>query len=150
MSEDDEGFVPIGKHRAKIEGDSIFFVTQGCFVLEELQLLIAHAARIKNEHGRLFVLFDSYQSAGIDSGARRFRPESDQISYVPDLQVVFGASFALRVVLTMMNRANQLLRRNATPARLFDSEKEAREFFEKERERLRREAKKPIVSPERS
>ena len=42
----------------------------------------------------------------------------------------------------MMNRANDLLRRKVTPIQIFENEPEAWAFFQKERERLRKELKK--------
>ena len=142
MNETDQGLVPIGKHLVRFDGDSVHFLSRGVLNLDEFKMLLEHYARIRREHGMLFVFFDSRKSAGMDPSVRNFNPGIDRSHYIADLQVAFGASFALRVILSMMNRANDLLRRKVTPIQIFENEPEAWAFFQKERERLRKELKK--------
>lgn len=137
MNESDDDLVPVGKHLLRVDGDTIFFLSRGVLSLDELKTLMVHYRRIRDEHGRLFIFFDSRQALGIEPAARNYNPPLDRSLYLPDLQVSFGASFTLRVVMGMFNRANRILRRKATPLQMFETESEARAFFEKERERLR-------------
>ncbi len=139
MNENDDDLIPIGKHRIRIDGDSVYFLSRGILTFEEFKLLMQHYARIRSEYGMLFVFFDSRGSTGMEPSVRNFNPHDDRKLYVADLQVAFGGSFALRVMLTMMNRANNILRRHRTPIQMFEQEDEAWQFFQNERERIRKE-----------
>jgi hypothetical protein len=139
MNDDDYGLEPIGKHLFRVDGDTIFFLTRGALSLDELRILMDHYRRIRIEHGRLFLFFDSRRSLGIEVEARNYNPPLERSLYLPDMQVSFGAPFTLRVLISMLNRANRILRRKATPIQMFETEVEAWAFFEKERDHLRRE-----------
>jgi hypothetical protein len=136
--DDHKDLESLGKHLVRVDGDSLYFVTRGVVILEELEQLVEIYRRIKREHRMLFVFLDGRHSDGLAPDVRRYSV-ADRDKVVADLQVAFGVPFALRVVLTMMDRANALLRRKNTPVHIFDTESEARSFFEKERVRLRRE-----------
>lgn len=139
MNESSYNFTPLGTHLIRVDGDSIHLITRGTLTLGDMRELLDHFARIKREHRRLFVLYDARKAIGVDPAARKLATTEHSEKADAMLQVIFGVSFALRVVLTMIVRAQKLLRNRDVGLHIFDTEAEARYFFDKEREKLRRQ-----------
>lgn len=134
--------LPLGKHLIRIEGDTLFMVTRGVVTGDEMVELFGRFDEIKREHGMLFVLFDSRLNTGMEPQARKFALEQTDVGRGADLQVLFGASFGVRVIINMILSALKLLGKKSTSVYMMGAESEARAFFEQERERVRRELKK--------
>lgn len=142
MTEPDPSFEPLGKHLLRVEGDTVFLVARGSLTLDDMRTLLARYEGIKHEYGCLFVLYDARQGTGIDSDARQYAARRPARQQEADLQVAFGISFALRVLVNMMIRAQGALRSRAVNFYAFDKEIEARKFFAAEREKIRQGIKR--------
>jgi len=137
--------VLMGTHRIRIDRDTLFVTVRGMLTGEDMLALIQHFIHVKREHGCLFILYDGRECTGINADARRMasgaaRPESDAT-----LRVAFGVPYTVRVMLNMLLRAQKVLLNRDIPIRVFEHEKEAHEYLEKERERLRAELKNKYI-----
>jgi len=63
--------VPIGKHTARVEGDTLLLKLVGEFTLEEFERYASLADKISAEHGYLFVIDDLASLGGMAPVARR-------------------------------------------------------------------------------
>ncbi len=135
-------FEPVGRHLVRMDGDTIFVVVRGSLTRSDVQDLFAKYRRVQVEHGRLLIIYDAREAEGIDADARQYAASVPATAKDADLQVVFGLSFGLRAVLNMVLRAQKLLRNRAGNFHVFDTEANARTFFEAECERIRQEHQK--------
>jgi hypothetical protein len=131
--------VPMGTHLVHIEGDTLELIARGTLTFDDMTALLEHFIGIKRKHGMLFVLYDGLECTGFDPTARKLASQlrSDEVN--ANLRVAFGVPFTIRVLLSMIVRAQKVLANRDIHVHVFDHEKEARAFFDKERERLRRE-----------
>lgn len=138
--------VPMGTHLVHIEGDTLMVTARDMITVDDMRQLLEHFIRIKREHGMLFVFYDGLQCTGIDAGARKIASQMRTEDSNANLRVAFGIPFTIRVLLSMIVRAQKVLANRDVNVQVFEHEKEARAYFEKERDRLRRElsAKKSL------
>lgn len=146
MNAQDERSVPLGQHSVHIDGDTLIMTARNVLTGEDMQQLLDHFARIKSEHGRLFVLYDGRRCTSLDAAARRVATRPRPYDAEADLRVVFGLPFAIRVILNMIIRARRILANLEITVHIFEHEKEAYAFFEKERARIRlKKGIKPLL-----
>lgn len=139
MNEQHERVTTLGKHQLITDGDSVFVIARGTVTLDDMRGFLNHFARIKQEYGCLFTFYDGRQSAGIDAEARKLATDQPKSNKEADLQVIFGVSFTVRVVLNMIVRAQKVLQNRRVQLHVFATENEARTFFDTERNRIRKE-----------
>lgn len=149
MSEADEPVTSLGTHQVHIDGDRIFLTIRGTLRAEDVQGLFRLAIHVKTEHPFAFFLYDGRQGTGIDPDARRAVSSEKSPRAQADLRVVFGLSFRVRMILNMLVRAQKALFNRDMRIHIFEHEKEAREFFEAECDRIRTTAGQSIRRPMR-
>ena len=134
----DDGFTQLGtgKHEVRVVGDFVTMRSHGLTMLEDFQALMATCARVKREHGSLFVMYDSRDGAGIDRSARKalLQPAPDELR--ADATAAFGTKFSSKIILNMLDRALVAFGKNPSGVSIFDTEAEALAYIEKERVRL--------------
>lgn len=130
-------FQPIGKHLIRAEQDSVEVIVRGPLTIDDVRALFVVFGRVQSENGRLFILYDAREATGIDAAARQYAASFPSTTQEADLQVVYGLSFGLRVILNMVMRAQKLLRHRNANFHVADNEAAARALFETEREKLR-------------
>ncbi len=128
----------MGGHLVHIDGDTLVLTARGTLTPDDMRQLLDHLARIKHEHGRLFVLYDGRLCTGFESGARKMASNARSSEADANLRVAFGVPFTVRVLLSMVLRAQKVLTNRDVTVHLFDKEIEARTFFETERANIRR------------
>lgn len=139
MSEQDTRFRPLGTHLIHVDGDTVLLAARGSVTLEDMRDILDLTARVKRQHGCLFMVYDARRGTGIDPDARQLAATRATTNDEADLEVAFGISFTLRVLLKMVVHAQKVLRNRAVNLHLFDAEAEALAFLEIERGRIRRE-----------
>ncbi|MBK9262622.1 MAG: STAS/SEC14 domain-containing protein [Polyangiaceae bacterium] len=139
MSERDEGFVDLGRHAIRIDGDTLTVAVRGVLTGEDMRQLLDLFARIKREHGSLFVLYDGRQCTSVDADARKAATQGRFHEREADLRVAFGVPYVIRTILNMILRAQKVLFNRDVKVHLFEHGNEAHAFLEKERARIRRE-----------
>jgi hypothetical protein len=139
MNSAERRFVPLGTHQISVEGDTVIFVAHGMLTVDDLREILNIYWRIKETLGQLFVFYDCRGSTGIDPEARKMATMQPRTKKQADLQVAFGISFTIRVVLNMIMRAQKVLRNREVTMHFWDNEATAWSFFQAERARLRQE-----------
>lgn len=129
--------MPLGTHLIRIEGDSLEMTARGMLRGDDMREMFEHFVRIKREHGQLFVIYDGRESTGVDADARRVASQLRNEEANADCRVAFGISFTIRVILSMILRAQKVLSNRNINVHIFDGEEQARAFFDAERARLR-------------
>lgn len=130
-------FRPLGGHWVRIEGDLVHLRVKGVVKVGDMAEFMRLQAQVKREHGAVFMLYDSRENTGLDPAARKYATDHASIESRIDAAASFGASFSMRVVVNMLNRALEMLGREGARVQLFDTEAEARQYLESERRRLR-------------
>jgi hypothetical protein len=137
MTQLEKDYVSIGNHLVRVEDDSVFMLCRGMLIESELIELYSIFAEVRKAHAMVFVLYDGRLLTGMDPKARKMSAMTNKPELKLDLQVSFGASFAVRVIAGLILRAAALLGRDSPPVYLFEKEADARVFFRSERARIR-------------
>lgn len=145
MKEVEENAIPLGTHLARIDGDRVFVQLRGKLTTDDIHRLFQLGVSVKRNNPHVFVLYDGKQGTGIDSDGRKAVPR-EQREFVADLRVVYGLSFAARVILNMLVITQKALFNRDLHTHIFDDEKDARAFFEAESNRIRSAAQSVAVA----
>lgn len=129
-------FRPLGGHAVQIDKDLIVMRVKGVVTREDMAEFMRLQAKVKREHGTVFMIYDSRENTGLDPAARKYATDHASEESRVDAAASFGAPFAMRVVVNMLNRAFEMLRKEGTRVMLFDTEAQARQYIEAERRRL--------------
>src|SRR5690242_12434634 len=104
-------FRPLGDHWVRIDGDLIFLRVKGVVKLEDMIAFMRLQAQVKREHGTVFMLYDSRENTGLDPAARKYATDHTDAESRLDAAASFGAPFSMRVLVNMLNRAHEMLRK---------------------------------------
>lgn len=119
----------VGKHRMRVDGDIFVTINEGPVSLKEMQIITAHLKLTVDNNGVRFLLMDLARADAPSPEARRWMTQNPYQGI--DAVAGHGASRALRFMSDLMRRAMDLLNKaRRTPFRLFDTEAEARAYFE--------------------
>ncbi len=130
-------FQALGAHSYRIESDVFFLRVKGEVTLADMVEILRVMAQIKRECGSVFALYDSRENTGLDPAARKYAVDNGSEATQAVAAASFGAPFAMRIVVNMINRAHGLLRITSTPTVLFDTEAQARVYLQTARERAK-------------
>jgi SpoIIAA-like len=131
-----DGFVSQGDClHIQLEKELIFVRIVGMMTLKDAHILLKLYRTIRQEYGIVLVMFDCARSEGIHREARVAMADL-QPSSAADATAIFGASFTLRTVGNMIERAIVGLGKPSLGLRFFATEAEARAFLSQERERV--------------
>lgn len=134
----DEDFVLMGDTMlVRIDEDLLFVRNQRSMTVGDLNAIIELYSRVRERHGSLFVMYDSSRSLGIDRSMRVAIITTPTTVPRADATAIFGASFAIRTLGNMIDRALVGLGRQSTGIRFFESEEHARDYLQRERLRLK-------------
>ncbi len=130
----------VGGHRVEIEGDLLITRIVGDYTLEDIRSYY-ELAREMSQKGDVYSIGDMTRAGTITPEARRYSVENGN-----GLRMIYSASFglnpAMRVLMTMLLRAAQLLGRSrpGTQVEFFATEAEARAAVARIRARTRGES----------
>jgi hypothetical protein len=124
-----------GRHRASHEGDLVRIQVDGDFGREDSVAFHDYLTRVLDEQGRLFVIGDLHGAGGIDPGARAVSSEWNRTHRLSAC-ACFGASFPVRVLLSLTINAVKLLGLNTIEFTFVKDEPEARRWLDAQRARL--------------
>jgi hypothetical protein len=109
---------------------------KGVVKLADMAEFMRLQAQVKRERGTVSVLYDSRENTGLDPAARKYATDHASVESRVDAAASFGAPFGMRVLVNMLNRAHEMLRKEGTRVQLFDTEAQARQYLDAERRRL--------------
>lgn len=133
-----DGYTQLGNgtHEVRVDGDLIIMRSHGVTTLDDLRALTAICQRVRREHDSLFVMYDSREGTGFDREARKVLMQPTPSDVRADATTAFGTTFAVRILLRMLDRALVAFGKAPSGVVLFDTEEEALAHLEKERIRL--------------
>lgn len=100
----------IGRHVLEVEGDQVRWEAHGPCDLEDLRAIIAIGEKLAARYGSYYSIIDARQGITVTPEARRFNAEWERTHGGPKaFTVIFGANPFLRALVTLVNRAAQLL-----------------------------------------
>lgn len=134
----DNGFTQLGNgtHEVRVDGDFVIVRSHGVTTLDDLREQTAICARVKREHGALFMMYDSRDGTGFDREARKVLMQPTPSDLRADATTAFGTRFAIRILVGMLDRALVAFGKAPSGVVIFDTEEEALAHLEKERVRL--------------
>lgn len=128
----------IGQHILEVEGDLVRWEAHGACGLEDLRRIIEVGEELAATYGRYYSIIDAREGITVTPEARRYNAEWERAHGGPKaLTVIFGANAFLRSIVTLVNRAAQLLLGRAPEVIFVKSEAEALAVVQRERERAR-------------
>ncbi len=138
MSDDEFRQLGSGPHRICIDGDLVMMRSVGVIMLEDYLALRDTCRRVRQEHGTLFILYDSRTGQGVDREVRKhmMHPTPDEVA--PDAAASFGTKFSTRIFVNMLDRALVAFGKKPSGVAMFDAESDARAHLERERVRLKK------------
>ncbi len=116
-----------------IDGDILIVRQHGTFTLEHQKAFCQQADKVIAEHGHMFIVNDSTAGGDFAPEARRYASQWPNTIHVWGA-VIFGASFAFSVVISMMNRAIALFNKHQFPTVTTKTEAEARAWVAEQRQ----------------
>lgn len=124
--------------RIRIERDVVVIQSIGQTTVADLQLIFHAYAEVRREYGIVLALYDSRFGHGMTADARKeLLVAKTQPMRTADVSAAFGASFAIRALVSMLERASKLLHRKRLGAAMFATEAEARAYLDQQRILLR-------------
>lgn len=123
--------------RVRIEGDIVAVQSIGVTTREDMVLIFQAYALVRQEHGVVLALYDARLGKGMTAEARKDLMAVTSPEKRADATAVYGASFAIRALVNMLDRASVLLMRKPVGATMFATESEARAYLAQQRIRLR-------------
>jgi hypothetical protein len=123
----------IGRHRIRIEPPDLCFVTNnGDISIEDAAALMSRVGAVAGVNRRVFLLFDVTRSGNMAPEARK--AVVDTLGKLPVGGIaIFGATFTIRVVATLILKAIGIIYPSAPAAHFFSSEAEARAWLSERR-----------------
>lgn len=120
----------IGKHRVRIDGDVFESVNEGAISLKEMQAMMEQIHHGVEYRGVRFLLMNLAKAEAPSPETRRWMTQNPYRGI--NAVAGYGASRTLRLMSDLMRKAMSLLNPTAqrTPFRLFETEAEARAFFD--------------------
>lgn len=118
-----------------IEDDIVVIKTLGEVTRDDLVVIFDAYFKIRTRYGRVFALYDGREGKGMASDARKeIMDSSDNPDRQTNAVAVFGAPFAMRILVNMLDRALVGLRRKSLGVTMFATETEARAFLAQQRQ----------------
>ena len=134
MTTESSEWQAVGNHKVRVEGDIVFSRWQGVGSLAEIQAYHAIVERVIAERGQVYCLIDMSNTGRPTPEARQWMTEWSRRFHV-NAVAGFGASFAVRVAVTLMMRAVRFFKGSEFLTEFFETEAEARAFLAAERAR---------------
>jgi hypothetical protein len=131
----DAGFERMGAHWSKREGAILVVRWIGEVSLDDMKALYERIDEMGRELPGVYCLFDSAFSISVARDARVWAVREAKGAKAIRGIAVIGASFSVRVLGTMLNRATDAILRHGVPLAFFATAEEGRAYLEAERKR---------------
>ena len=130
---------PLGAHLYCIEEDTVFFTVHGAVSVAEMATHLDRLEAIAARVGWVLTVYDSREGVGISPQARRYVAERMRARPFRAAGGVFGASFVIRTMVTLMVSAVSLFTKSVQRVAYFKTEAEAVAYCVQMRECFRAE-----------
>ncbi|MDI1480949.1 STAS/SEC14 domain-containing protein [Polyangium sp. y55x31] len=135
MANQHAGFERMGAHWSRREGAILVVRWSGEVTLDDMKAFYERIDEMGRDEPAVYCLFDSAHSLSVTREARVWAVcEAKGAKAIRGIAVV-GATFPVRVLGTMLNRATDALLRHGVPLAFFDTAEEGRAYLEAERKK---------------
>lgn len=134
-----QSWEPFGAHRYRIEGDTAFFEVHGPVSIAEMATHLDRLEVLAKEFGWALTIYDSSKGVGVSKEVRRFVAERMRERPFRAAGAVFGASFPVRVMVTLLVSAVSIFTDTGQSVAYCKTEAEALAYCAQLRERFRSE-----------
>ena len=117
-----------GSHAIRCEGNTIYFRVRGDVDVSDIQNLFDLGDRLAAQYGLFWVLLYAQEMTTISTEARRLAVKNPSIGSLGGGAVV-GANLATRTILTLINRAMNLLGGSHVRSAFVQTEEEAKAWI---------------------
>lgn len=121
-----------GSHDIRCEGNTIYFRVRGNVDVSDVQVLFEHGTRLAAQYGQFWVLVYAQEMTTISTEARRTAVKNPNLKCLGGGAVV-GANLANRTILTLINRAMNLLGGVRVKSAFVQTEEEAKAWLSEQR-----------------
>ncbi|MDI1446937.1 STAS/SEC14 domain-containing protein [Polyangium sp. 6x1] len=135
MANIDPDFVRMGAHWSKREGAILIVRWSGEVTRDDMKALYERIDEIGRDERSVYCLFDSAHSLSVTRDARVWAVREAKGAKAVRGIAVIGASFSIRILGTMLNRATNAILRHGVPIAFFDTAEQGRAYLEAERKR---------------
>lgn len=129
MSRAMDGPFAIGLHRARQVGDQLELEFHGVLNRDDVVVLHDRMAQLLDDLGACYLLCDLSHASSIHVDARRYMSEWNRTRRA-DAAAVYGASFGVRAMVTLLLNALRLLGLQGPTLMFFRDELEARRWLD--------------------
>ncbi len=130
----------VGPHIVEVEGDYTLVRLRGSFTLEHMKEWCLLVDAVVAERGYIFTIIDFSAGGDFPADARRYASHWPNVVHIRGT-VIFGASLAATVVVSMMARVTGLVQKHSIPTAAVKTESEALAWVAAQRQKLQ-----PIAS----
>ena len=127
--------IPIGKHSARIEGDTLHLKLCGDLPVEDFRPMLQLSEQIIAVHGHYFALLDIRHLAAVPAETRRVGAEWARVHRISG-NACYGGSSAMRTLITLVMRAINVVHSLPAPVAFFKTEHEAQAWIVEQRRKL--------------
>lgn len=136
----DDTFRSLGRHYVRQEGDILWIRLTCEFSLTEMAELFALFDTLYEQYGYAMCLGDAARAKVSSAEARRYQAERLKERVYPSYTAVYGASTVVTTLVSLTERAIELVTKAKMPHSFHKDEATARERLERERPLLQAQA----------
>lgn len=137
----DDSFQRLGKHYVRVDGDIIWFFQMGQLELDEVMQMFQIGYGVAERYGYMLILGDARNALPPTAEARRYQLEQIKRRSLPSHTAIYGANFVVRAVVTLTQRAVELITGSPPPMSFAKDEAAARKCLDAARINLRLQSK---------
>lgn len=137
----DDSFQRLGKHYFRVDEDIIWLFQMGQLELDEVIQMFQIGYGVGERYGYMLILGNAQHALPPTPEARRYQLEQIKRRSLPSHTAVYGANFVVRAVVTLTQRAVELVTGNTPPMSFVKDEAAARKCLDAARINLRLQAK---------
>ena len=130
--------VQLGPHTVEIQGDCTLVRLRGPFVLDEMKKWCSLADQVIAAHRVLFTISDFSAGGWFPADSRHYASHWPNVVHIRGT-AIFGASFAVNVMVSMTARVTALVQKHAIPTVAVKTESEARAWIAAQRQKSKSE-----------
>lgn len=117
-----------GSHAIRCEGNTVYFRVRGCIDESDIQTIIDLGDHLGAQYGQFWILLYAQEMTTITTEARRLAVNSPNLRNLGGGAII-GASLANRTILTLINRAMNLLGGAHVRSTFVQTEAEAKDWL---------------------
>ncbi len=128
-------WISIGPHQVRIEDDIVHVRFHGDIIPPETKELLEVCQRVHQQHGRLFLLFDTVHAGIVSAESRRMFVQWN-LTYPVAAVVNFGGGMVQRALAVLITNAIRIVSKKSPAMAYLSTEAEARDWLNEQRRKF--------------